>query len=92
MRIFLAILLTAATLAGCAGTSFGWEQARAVRVGMTTQEVEAVLGKPYMVQSRGDGTQSWVWSHGNGITGAARAVSFPVRDGRVIGTPDIPFS
>ena len=92
MRIFLAILLTAATLAGCAGTSFGWEQARAVRVGMTTQEVEAVLGKPYIVQSLANGTQTWIWSHGNGITGETRMVSFPVRDGRVIGTPEIPFS
>lgn len=86
-------MLTAAVLlTGCAGTSFQWEQAKAVRVGMTTTEVEALLGKPYMVQTRGDGVQVWTWSQANGLTGNARAVSFPMRDGRVVGTPEIPFS
>lgn len=92
MRKQIAILLTAATLSGCAGTLFNWEQARAVRVGMTTQEVEAVLGKPYLVTTQGDGSQMWVWSQANGFTGESRVVSFPVRDGRVVGVPEIPFS
>ena len=79
------------SLIGCAGTRFEWAQAKAVRVGMTTEEVENLLGKPHTVHSRADGSQTWIWSGANGLLGSVQAVSFPVKDGRVTSVPVIPF-
>lgn len=91
MKKTIIAVLAAITIAGCAGSPFTWDAARSVQVGMTEGEVVALLGKPYMVRSSGD-TQTWVWSHANGLTGANGAVSFPMKSGKVSGVPTIPKS
>lgn len=88
MRI-IAIMLLAAALYGCAGSSFSFDQARQVQLGMTEAEVVSILGKPYSVVARGD-EQMWVWSHANSLSGAVRSVSFKMKDGKVIELPTIP--
>lgn len=79
------------TLSGCAGTSFFYDDARLVQVGMTEDQVTQIMGPPYSVISRTDG-QMWVWSHANGMTGASRVISFKMMDGKVVEVPPIPTS
>lgn len=83
-------LLAAVMLAGCAGTPIDFDHARQVRVGMTEQELTALMGPPYMVSARGK-DQLWVWSHANAF-GSAKSVSFVIRDGKVADIPPIPAS
>ncbi|WP_054064888.1 outer membrane protein assembly factor BamE domain-containing protein [Pseudomonas asplenii] len=89
--IFLAAVALALTLSGCAGTSFSYDDARRVQVGMTEEQVTQIMGPPYSVVSRPDG-QMWIWSHANGMTGASRVVSFRLMDGKVVEVPTIPAS
>ena len=91
MRNIVGVLVLAAVLVGCAGTSFSYDKARQVQVGMTETQLISLMGKPYSVISRGD-EQMWVWSHANGFTGSSRSVSFKMRDGRVAELPSIPQS
>lgn len=49
-----------ALLAACAGTKFDWEQTRAVRAGMTADELQQRMGKPYAVTTRGNQT---IWTY-----------------------------
>lgn len=88
MRILISAVLAIAVLSGCAGTNFSYDEARRVEVGMTEAEVMRIMGRPYTVVSRPDG-QMWVWSHANAF-GAAKSVSFRLKDGRVVEIPDIP--
>lgn len=90
MRALIAASLLA-LLAGCAGSNFSYDNARQVRVGMTEAELTALMGRPYSVSARGD-EQMWIWSRANAFTGSSRAVSFKLKDGRVIEVPSIPSS
>lgn len=80
-----------AVLVGCAGTNFSYDKARQVEIGMTEAELVGLMGSPYSVTSR-PGSQLWIWSHANGLSGSSRAVSFELRDGRVVSVPEIPAS
>jgi len=93
MRIITlcAAAVLALVLSGCAGTSFSYDEARKVKVGMTEDEVTQIMGPPYSVVSRADG-QMWIWSHANGMTGASRVISFRMLDGKVVEVPPIPAS
>ncbi len=90
-RKFAAATVLAIVLSGCAGTSFSYDDARKVQVGMTEDQVTQIMGPPYSVVSRADG-QMWVWSHANGMTGASRVISFKMLDGKVVEIPPIPTS
>lgn len=90
MRKIGTALLTLA-LAGCAGTNFSYEKASHVQVGMTEGEVVKIMGRPYQVISMPD-SERWIWSHANGLTGSAKAMSMEFRDGRVSAVPKIPSS
>ncbi len=87
----LPIIALLAALSGCAGTNFSYDNARKVQVGMTEAKVTQIMGRPYMVTSRGD-EQMWVWSRANGFTGSSRAVSFKMKNGVVAEVPAIPDS
>jgi len=91
MTKFAAAAVLALALVGCAGTSFSYDEARKVKIGMTEDEVTQIMGPPYSVVSRADG-QMWVWSHANGMTGASRVISFRMVDGKVVEVPTIPAS
>jgi hypothetical protein len=93
MRIFriAAAAVLALVLSGCAGTSFSYDEARKIKVGMTEDQVTQIMGPPYSVVSRADG-QMWIWSHANGMTGASRVISFRMVDGKVVEVPTIPSS
>jgi hypothetical protein len=91
MRNSFVAVLMAVSMAGCAGSRFSFDDARRVQVGMTTAEMQDIMGKPYRVTST-DGKEIWVWSYANGMTGGARSVSFTVKDGKVVGVPKIPDS
>lgn len=91
MKNVLIVSLLAACLAGCAGTKFDFDQARQVKVGMTKQEVETLMGRPYMVTTKGE-QELWTWSYANGMTGTSRAVTFTFKDDKVVGVPKIPDS
>ena len=90
MKRTLAAGVVALTLAACAGTSFNWSQVRAIKVGMTEQELEKIMGAPYMVSTKGD-TVVWVYSHANMVSGT-RTASFILKDKKVVGVPSIPDS
>lgn len=88
----LVVTLATALLTACAGSAFTMNDARQVRVGMTTAELQAVMkSNPYSVTSRGD-TQIWIWSEANGFTGSHQSVSFVVKEGKVYSVPVIPAS
>lgn len=78
-------------MAGCAGTSFNWDQARQIKVGMSESELETLMGRPYMVRSGPEG-QTWIWSYANAMTAGVRTLSVQLRDGKVVAAPDIPRS
>lgn len=88
--IFVLALLS--LLAGCAsaGTSFEWDNARKVSVGMSEAELVALMGKPNSVATTGD-SQQWTWIHvtaGLGGT-SSRRVSFGLKNGRVSAVPNL---
>lgn len=91
MKSNLAAALFAALVTGCAGTSFSFDDARRVQVGMTEDEVREIMGRPYMVRTKGD-KDVWVWSHANGLTGGSQVISFIFKDGKVESVPRIPES
>lgn len=86
-------ITTAACLAllGCAGTKFSFSDARRIEPGMTQQQVQSIMGRPYSVTSRG-GKEIWVWSYANGMTGAHQSIAFIFKNGVVESTPSIPDS
>lgn len=89
----ISVFLAALALAGCStsvGTKFDWANAKQVQVGTTEAELLEIMGKPYMVASKGD-TQTWAWTHVNGATRAMQTVSFQVKNGAVSAIPTIPF-
>ncbi|MDQ0653493.1 outer membrane protein assembly factor BamE domain-containing protein [Pseudomonas cedrina] len=88
---FAAVVVMALTLSGCAGTSFSYDDARKVQVGMTEEQVTQIMGPPYSVVSRADG-QMWIWSHASGMTGVSKVISFRLVDGKVVEVPAIPTS
>lgn len=88
---YIGVVLFALVLAACAGTPFRFDDARQVKVGMTEAEVTQIMGRPYMVTSKGD-AQIWVWSHANGMTGGSQSISFIMKDGKVSTVPTIPES
>lgn len=86
------VFLLALALCACAGTQFEWSQARKVQVGTTEAELTALLGKPYMIKTRGD-TQVWIWSYADGFVGRTGMVSFEMKDGKVTAVPNMaPFN
>lgn len=78
-------------LCACAGTRFSYDRVRQVQVGMTEEDLTRLLGRPYMVTSKGD-TQIWIWSYANGLTGSSKSVSFSVKEGKVSEVPAVPKS
>ena len=90
MKNLLCIIAAAALLCGCAGTNFKFDQARQVEIGMTTADVERIMGKPYMVTTRG-AQDIWVYSYCSAMF-ATKTVSFVFADGKVVEVPRIPDS
>lgn len=89
MKIAAALLLTLC-LTACAGTAFNWDSARQIKPGMNEQEVEALMGAPYLVRSQHGGI-TWVWSYADAFAGA-KSVSVVFVDGKVAEPPPIPTS
>lgn len=87
MRLALAALALLAAI-GCAGTPFDWQAARQIKVGMTEQQVEAIMGAPYLIKSAPEGT-TWVWSYAN-LASQVRTYSVTLNGGKVIAVPDLP--
>ncbi len=87
------LIIAAACLlfAGCAGSSFKFDEARKVEVGMTEAQLTNLMGSPYSVVSKGD-HQVWIWSHANAFSGNSQVVSFVMKDGKVSSLPTIPKS
>jgi len=85
-----AIAVLLATLSACAGTAFNWDSARQIKAGMNEQEVTAIMGQPYLVQSKQSGVV-WVWSYADAFAGA-KSVSVVFIDGKVSEPPPIPTS
>lgn len=81
----------AALMYGCAGSKFSFDEARRVKIGMTTSDVQSIMGRPYRVTAR-DGKEIWIWSYANGLTGAHQSISFVFTNGIVESVPTIPAS
>jgi hypothetical protein len=77
--------------AGCAGSSFKFDDARRVEVGMTEAQLIDRMGDPYKKIGQKD-HEVWIWSHANALSGNSQSVSFIMKDGKVIGLPTIPKS
>ncbi|MGZ5056681.1 MAG: hypothetical protein ACXWAT_17295 [Methylobacter sp.] len=91
MKNKLIVAAVCLLFAGCAGSSFKFDSARKVEVGMTEGQLTNLMGSPYSVVSKGD-HQIWIWSHANALTGKSQSVSFVMQDGKVISLPTIPKS
>lgn len=85
LRWLVAVLLLAAD---CAGTPIHKDRVQQLRIGMTGDEVKAIMGKPYSTVSRADGVDVWVWSFGTSF--GAQAVSVVFQNGKVSSVPKIP--
>jgi hypothetical protein len=84
----LTITLFCLLLMACAGTAFKWDDARRLQVGMTTSEVESLIGKPNQISVSGDVVRYvWVWV--NLYTGT-RTLRVDFKDDKVIAVPPIP--
>jgi hypothetical protein len=59
---------------------------------MSTYEVEAIMGRPYLVSSKPDGVLVYVWTHVNGLTGSTRTFSVVFKNGKSLQPPEIPSS
>jgi SmpA / OmlA family len=81
---FLPLIIACAALASCAGTPFKWEDTEKVHVGMSEDEVVAILGKPHSRSASGR-LVICTWSFATAF-GGARAVSYSFRDGKLAGT------
>lgn len=81
------MLLTAVLIVtGCAGSGkINWDEASQLKPGMTEQEVTSIMGKPYSIASKNDGTDIWVWVHVNLLVGS-ESMSALMKDGRFIKT------
>jgi len=84
----LPLLFTALLFAGCVGTPFKWSDARRIEVGMTTQQVESILGKPLTMASKED-REVWAWNYGTGL-GNGGYFAVEIKDGKVVEVPKIP--
>jgi ribosomal protein L19E len=82
MKALIISLFAAALLCGCAGTRINWDSARQVKQGMTKEEVRGLMGEPYMVMARSDGTTKWIWSYANALGGHGSAAMSFDKDGR----------
>ncbi|PWK38680.1 outer membrane protein assembly factor BamE (lipoprotein component of BamABCDE complex) [Cupriavidus plantarum] len=93
-RMFVAVALSATLgLTGCATAGSGkinWNNARQVKDGMTKKEVAALMGDPYQVVARNDGTQRYVWVHVNLFSGTQSAALEFDKDGKVVKAFQIP--
>jgi len=85
-----AVVLAMLAAVGCAGTPFDWGAARQVKIGMTEQEVEAIMGAPYLIKSAPEGT-TWIWSYANLAT-QVRTYSITFKGGKVVAIPSLPES
>lgn len=74
-------------LAACAGTPFEWDEAAKIHDGMTEDQIVSVLGKPYARSQQGAITVL-TYSYASGF-GGARAVSYRLVNGRVVGTSTV---
>ena len=92
MRRLASIVLLCAVLSACAGSgSINWNNARMVKDGMTINEVTALMGKPYMIQTVGNGEVKYFWVHTNLLTGSESA-HMTFKDGKLLKAPEIPAS
>lgn len=87
------LIAVAIGLAACAaaGSSFDWQKAKMVTVGMTEAEVVELMGKPTSVMTRGDtDTWGWVYASSSVLTGISRRnVSFQMKSGKVVAVPNL---
>ena len=74
-------------LASCAGTPFKWEDVDKIKNGMSEAELVSILGKPYSRTQTGN-TVILTWSSATAF-GGAKAVSYRLRDGVVVGVSTI---
>ena len=82
---------------GCAtsGTHFEWQDVERLRPGMSERDVVAILGRPYMVATGTDGTDTltWSWASASAFGGvSSRAVSLRFEDGKLLAIPRTPDS
>jgi hypothetical protein len=80
MNVLLAFLLAA-----CSVTSFNWDKAKQVKLGMTEAELRALMGRPSSIKIR---DEIWVWSYAD-RSARTRSVSFELKDGLVTAIPFI---
>jgi hypothetical protein len=98
MKIILASVAAAISLAGCTstGTNFDPVVAESIRPGMTTAEVVALLGPPNEISKRA-GRLTFVWRHARvnlftGRVSQARSVAFVFDRGRITREAEQPRS
>lgn len=77
-------------LAACAaGSPFKWSEARKIKEGMSTQEVTALMGKPYSV-SAVDDVLRYIWVEISVPDYSTKTLRIDFRDGKVVKVPPIP--
>lgn len=92
MKMIAAIIL-AISVTACAGSGkINWNNARQVKLGMSEQQVTALLGRPYSVTAKPDGTQIWVWVNANGMTGSTSSIAIPMKGGVTTADLKVPDS
>jgi outer membrane protein assembly factor BamE (lipoprotein component of BamABCDE complex) len=79
------LLLAAIALTGCAGTNWSTEDLNRVKVGMPKEQVEQIMGSPYM-QIHSGVTDKWIWSYAEAF-GGAKACSIVFDHDTVSQTP-----
>ena len=87
--LFLSVVLSACATAGSG--KINWDNARKVKTGMNQQEVQALMGSPYMVKTVGKDELRWVWVYASAF-GGSESMSLTLKDGKVTEVPQIPDS
>lgn len=88
ITIFIAII----AITACAGSgNIKRDDVRQLKTGMTEKEVTDIVGPPYSVRAKSDGTEVWIWVHVNLMMGT-ESMSLAMKDGKVVQIPKVPES
>lgn len=94
-RAILYLSLILFFIVSCAGANFRWDDARKLKIGMSKQEVESIMGGPptrkTAVQLSEGLKETYIWSYAQAFMQLkSKAVSVVFLNGKAVSVPPIP--
>jgi hypothetical protein len=90
-RLIFAFFVAAALISSPVDAKkISWDNARKIQVGMTTEQVTKLMGKPTSVSVTSDGRVRYIWVHVGMFTLATQSLYIDFIDGKAAAVPVIP--